>query len=727
MVLKTIRGDSLDDSSSVVQSDIQRLLYFYIMVLLTYLLVVQMAIPIFMTDTDIWYHLNGGRYFWTAGQVPNFSFFSFLEPPREWINYFWGFQAVVYQIYDLGGYLGLVLFRSLLCVFTVGLILAFVFAERRARENPTLFLVLAVVMVVIVLARSFAVRPHMVSYLCIVLTIYILQYRTKLAPLLPLVTVLWSNLHGIELVVNALICGAYLIEHAYTHWRKELPFRGLDIRYVVSILACSLLWLLTPYGMQLAHAPFAHDSDIYLFINELRSVEPSVIYAFVFSFVELNVSGAVTILASIEVVGVIVLAVRRQLRLSHIILALGGIVLLFKGVRFIWEWALLTLPLAHAVLLEIVSVKKSASRFSLSRLLVAGYFVAMPFASTYEYFSAYDKHPFEPKGLPVGTALFLESANARGNLLAHPNYAGYFQWALYPDILIYSDMEFPPFRGFDMYAAKSAAHNTHVLGRLLKKSNIDFIAIHLTSNAFAELIAEYEQFAPVFFDDTHILYANRNSQADLVTRFELKFLDPYDLKKGKGDYEQRISELTRIVQVYPESHRAHHALVWLSIDQGRYEEALIHAKRFVDLYPRDPNANYLIGNVLETMGRCEDASLYYKSASEYADNAFAKTVQTRLGSCAYLQKKFAESYSWFSKGVNPYIKSESPTELYQYAYSAAVVGDIEKAINILDIILVSVDPADKSMIIKAKTFRDDLSDEAQSDVGVFSWLRSLTQ
>lgn len=37
--------------------------------------------PIVALDTDLWYHLNGGRYILENKSLPTTSFFSFISPP----------------------------------------------------------------------------------------------------------------------------------------------------------------------------------------------------------------------------------------------------------------------------------------------------------------------------------------------------------------------------------------------------------------------------------------------------------------------------------------------------------------------------------------------------------------------------------------------------------------------------------------------------------------------
>ena len=76
-------------------------------------------------------------------------------------------------------------------------------------------------------------------------------------------------------------------------------------------------------------------------------------------------------------------------------------------------------------------------------------------------------YPFDPEGLPVGTATFLRDRSAAGNLLMNPSLAGYAQWALGPRIRVFADMELPPFNDWDLYRIFSANRNAEAFKRLL--------------------------------------------------------------------------------------------------------------------------------------------------------------------------------------------------------------------------------------------------------------------
>lgn len=47
----------------------------YLCLLFAGLAAYMLAYPVHITDTDLWYHLNGGRYFWETGTVSSSTFF----------------------------------------------------------------------------------------------------------------------------------------------------------------------------------------------------------------------------------------------------------------------------------------------------------------------------------------------------------------------------------------------------------------------------------------------------------------------------------------------------------------------------------------------------------------------------------------------------------------------------------------------------------------------------
>ena len=75
--------------------------------------------PIVKLDTDLWFHLSNGKFLFEHHAIPSRAFFSFLASPREWIDYSWLFQAVVYGLYTWAGYGGLIVLRPAVYLATL--------------------------------------------------------------------------------------------------------------------------------------------------------------------------------------------------------------------------------------------------------------------------------------------------------------------------------------------------------------------------------------------------------------------------------------------------------------------------------------------------------------------------------------------------------------------------------------------------------------------------------
>src|SRR5262245_27650422 len=97
-------------------------------------------LPIFAGDTDVWYHLNGGRYIWTQQAIPRDSFFSFVSPPKPWVNYYWLFQVIVFKLYALWDYYGLIILRASLYALALALI-GWLLFRKQEKDEARLYLI----------------------------------------------------------------------------------------------------------------------------------------------------------------------------------------------------------------------------------------------------------------------------------------------------------------------------------------------------------------------------------------------------------------------------------------------------------------------------------------------------------------------------------------------------------------------------------------------------------
>ncbi len=251
--------------------------------------------------------------------------------------------------------------------------------------------------------------------------------------------------------------------------------------------------------------------------------------------------------------------------------------------------------------------------------------------------------------------------------------------------------------------------NEHALNHFIDEFNPEFIAAELRVTNFETLRQAYQQFQPVFFDDQFVLYANRDHAPELVSKHLLKYVNPHSLLDDtQGTLEQRIDELVRVKQQFPEGDRVQHALVRLLLKAERYEEALGAAYQFLDSHPENPNSHYLVGATLEFLDRCDEGVPYFNDTFALSDQSFHRTIHRHLGTCAYLRKDFDAAYAHFSKAIISHEVNIDPAHRFQYALSAVAVGDTMKARMLLKHLLYTADPTDQEIITKARALLHDL-------------------
>jgi len=696
----------------------------YAVMLLAFVLIYQLASPIVLGDTDMWYHLNGGRYFWEHGEVPTSPFFSFNEPERTWVNYYWGFQAVVFKVHEVTGYQGLVILRALLVVAGLAMIWRVIAGFRQPETAGLALLVLLALYVVLVDGRAHQLRPHLVSYFFIPFFIYMLEHRPRLVWSLPPAMAIWVNLHGVEWVVGALVGGAYLLELILDRRRGiARPYR--DWRFAAGIVACLPALLLNPHGPAVLTAPFVHPADLTQYVNEMQPLSWQALSTFVTQSGQVGAQSAFVLLLVFSLYAAVTSLVARRPRLSHLLLLAGGLLLLTRGTRFIWEWALLALPLLGAQAAAFRQRAQEGHAISPGRALGLA-LLLVPFMTLGRQIEPSKPYPFDADGLPVATAAFLRSNAGQGNLLMSPSLGGYTQWVLSPKIRIFSDMELPPFDDWDMFRIYAANRSAEAFRRLLGEHPVDFILVELRSRPMAAFVKDSGEFAPVFFDDAAVLYAHRQRQATLVAQHELKSLNPFNLKDDKNHAGEktpladRLSELERIEGLSGGGNRVLHALTRLLVDAKRYPDAEKWADRFVDTQPRDPNSHLLKGVILENTDRCPEAIAHFERAFPVAGEDLRPALHQHLGSCRYLMKDFSAAYAHFNAGVNIYLRDEASETLYQYAFSAVIAGDPARARMLLRAILYQTPEKEEGLLKRARGLLDEVDTDpslAKSIVG----------
>ncbi len=216
-----------------------------------------------VVDPDFWWHLRTGQLIVQTHAIPHADPFSFTNSGKPWIAHEWLTELFLYWLYQLGSYSLLIFTFSL--IITGAFLLAYLRSPKESRPYVTGFTLL---LGAIATAPTWGVRPQMISLFITSLFLYLLdRYRAegklKFIIPLPLITLVWVNLHAgyfLGLAIVAIYIAGGLIELLKAQLQKtESPGAPTpkSILCLCAVLGVSLLAALAnPNGLHILLYPF---------------------------------------------------------------------------------------------------------------------------------------------------------------------------------------------------------------------------------------------------------------------------------------------------------------------------------------------------------------------------------------------------------------------------------------------------------------------------------------
>lgn len=220
-----------------------------VFVLLSLLVPLGLQQPLLNSDGDLARHLRHGRYMLEHGSLIRNDPFSFTRPGAPFVGFEYGSQ-IAYALAERGaGLPGVTVLAGLLIALTYTL-LARLLLDRGV--DP-LLAYLTVAIAAALGAGHWLARPHLFSFVAVVLLLWILERRPS-KPLLWSVLLfgVWANLHG-GFSYGLIVTGLYLVGGlGELWWGKYAAGWRERVRYYAVVLAAGgLATLLNPHGLDL--------------------------------------------------------------------------------------------------------------------------------------------------------------------------------------------------------------------------------------------------------------------------------------------------------------------------------------------------------------------------------------------------------------------------------------------------------------------------------------------
>ncbi|HYL37384.1 MAG TPA: hypothetical protein VEV17_15830 [Bryobacteraceae bacterium] len=229
-------------------------------------------------DGDTGWHVRTGEWILANGRVPRQDMFSYTKAGQPWYAWEWLWDVCFAWLYHHGGLATVVSASILILCVTFALLYRLV---RRHCENPFL----AMGATFLACAGStlhWLARPHLLTLLLVVVLLMMLERVEQGKPrwliAVPLLMVLWTNLHG-GFFAALIILGGFAAGHAAgALFTAEPEERRTAIRkvkwYAVTGFAAAAATLINPYTYHLHLHIYQFFSEPYHLenINEFQSI-----------------------------------------------------------------------------------------------------------------------------------------------------------------------------------------------------------------------------------------------------------------------------------------------------------------------------------------------------------------------------------------------------------------------------------------------------------------------
>lgn len=448
-------------------------------------------------DYDLFARLIVGKSVVENGIILKHDFYSYA-PTHLWLDHEWGASVVIYWVSTLASFLNksilttLSAFKSLL-TFGIFAIATICVNVRRTKYSPfnILYFVLAVFASNIVFAST--VRCHMFSFLFFALFVSILElYRLHgkkwLLAILPIMMLLWENIHGGCLSGIGLI----LIYAVGEFFNKKNP-----LPYLMTLIVSLLALFVNPYGFEYVKFLFTAGTMNREWISEWASPFATTFYAFKFKiyFIFMLLIG---LFKSIE----------NKFNLKNVDIT-KLLLLVLTGYLAIMHTKLLPFFVISSAIFMFDDVLSILNNFRpLSFLLdnknkyVYAVVLLISLCALNSVNSIDNTNSVNQKYLPYNAVEFLATNSVKGNILVDMTYGSYVAYKLYPNNKIFMDgryeevyspdllLEMKDFftmngKNFDKILTK---YPTDII--LLQKNHTENLAKYLVQNKWRALFSD---------------------------------------------------------------------------------------------------------------------------------------------------------------------------------------------------------------------------------------------
>ncbi len=474
-----------------------------------------------LTDGDTGLHIRAGYVILDTLSVPTHDMFSYISPPLPWTAHEWLSEVIMALLHGSFGLTGVVVF------FTIFISLVYFVLFKVIRTSGGNILAATAVTALVIVSSNFhwLARPHIFSFLLVVVWYYLLdlyQYRaTNRLYLLPLLMLLWVNLHG-GFILGFVLTGIYLVGNLLGAFGSDEGERGRcreRARGLALIsFACLVAALANPITYHILLFPFDMASDKVLMdsVSEFRSPD---FHRFMFFKYLLYMMIAIFAVS------------RTPLKPIEVFLVLFFLHMSLYSVRHVTIFAIIVAPIVVRQLDLLLErrdgrfsrfLKKRSERFAaIDASVRGGVWPAVAVAAALVFVPAAGvEYGFGKDRKPVAAVEFLKREKIPGNVFNNDEFGDYIIYTAWPDYKVFFDGR------SDMYGPERIKEYLEVvkvrpgLEAVFEKYDINWV-IHPSGSPLSMFLLLRDDWSIIYSDGvTDIFLGDRPENGELLEKYK---------------------------------------------------------------------------------------------------------------------------------------------------------------------------------------------------------------
>lgn len=282
-----------------------------------------------MRESDYFWHIKAGDYIFHNGVLKK-DVFSWSVTGKYWMSHEWLFDLIIYSLSLLFPRFHILIY----CLIFISTLLLFIFFSHKndfLKNIPFSLLWICLSLIMIPFVQG---RPHLISFNLLAITIYLLYdcYKnsdSKKIYLLPIIAVIWANVHGGSSNLVYLLCFIFMFGGLFNFNFSKIECSRLSkkqfIKYFVVAVMCMICININVHGFKMFIYPYQNMMDKTM-LNNISEWAPT----------NLNNFQHYIYLLFVVIILMVMLFSKKKINFMDFILFGFCLVLGFKSIRF---WA----------------------------------------------------------------------------------------------------------------------------------------------------------------------------------------------------------------------------------------------------------------------------------------------------------------------------------------------------------------------------------------------------